>query len=113
LLFQLNTIPMAYPEYHFVRPKVEEQCRLLCVADSYYWGLQNMGFSDQIARDGQFWFYNQIAYPESFKETCKVKSLDVKKVVESKNLIMVVSTEMTMNRFTYGFIDQLYAKYYH
>ena len=113
LVFQLNTFPMAYPNFYFEKSDENTRCRLISVADSYYWGLYNIGFSEQLFKEGKFWYYNAMVYPESAKESLKTESLNIQKEVEKKDLVLIVSTEMNLRIFTFGFIDQLYAKYYH
>lgn len=113
LLFMMDTYPMAYPVYHLEKPEKEvKQPKVLFVADSYYWGMFNAGFSRDIFGNGQFWFYNQEIYPDSYESPKTVADTDIREEVEKQDMVVLMCTDANLYKFAFGFIDQLYAKYY-
>ncbi len=111
LLFPMNTYPMAYPTFHFEKQKVAPP-KVLFVADSFYWGMFNAGFSKEVFGDGQFWFYNQEIYPDSYITPKTVADINIQEEVEKNELVVLVCTDANLFKFAFGFIDQLHAKYY-
>jgi hypothetical protein len=81
------------------------------VADSYYWGMFNYGFSRDLFGKGQFWFYNNEIYPESFYEQTLVGNVDIKAEVEKNDFIVLMSTDANIYKFAFGFIDDMYDAY--
>ncbi len=110
ILFQTPTYPMAYPKFHIEHPE-KNTTKGLFIADSYYWGMFNYGFSNSIFGEGQFWFYNNEIYPDSFDEQKLVGGIDIRKEVESNDFIVLMSTDANLYKFAFGFIDRLYEAY--
>lgn len=111
LLFPMNTYPMAYPKFHFQKQKSAAP-KVLFVADSFYWGMFNAGFSKEVFGDGQFWFYNQEIYPDSYTSPKTVADINIQEEVEKNELVVLVCTDANLFKFAFGFIDQLHAKYF-
>ena len=107
LIFQTPTIPMAYPQRHFEFPERNIH-KGLVVADSYYWGMFNFGFSQQVLGDGQFWFYNESVYPNSFETPITGAEIDLTQVVTENKFVIMVSTDANLYKFGFGFVDRLY-----
>jgi hypothetical protein len=104
LFFKLKNFPMAYPAFHYnkegkTRPKV------LVVSDSYYWGLFSKGLSSQAFNDSRFWFYNLDVYPDSYVNHTTINQLNIAKEITSQDVIILMATEATLNRFPWGFDD--------
>lgn len=113
LLFPLETYPMAYPEFHLEKPaKAVKQPKVLVVADSYYWGMYNAGLSRDIFGDGQFWFYNKEIYPDSYEKPKNVADIDIREEAEKQDVIVLMCTDANLFKFAFGFVDELYGKYY-
>lgn len=113
LLFRMKTYPMAYPVFHFEKPKKEvPQPKVLFVSDSYYWGMFNAGMSREIFGNGQFWFYNQEIYPDSYESPKTVVDVNIQEEVEKQDMIVLMCTDANLFKFAFGFIEQLHAKYY-
>ena len=110
LIFRTPTYPMAYPKFHIENSEYNTN-KVLVVADSYYWGMFNQGFSDSFFNNGQFWYYNQAVYPESYKTLLLVSALNLIESVESNDVIVLLSTDANLHRFAFEFIDQLYDAY--
>lgn len=100
LLFPLSTFPMAYPDYEFI-DKVKND-RVLVISDSYYWGLFNKGLSRKCFGNGQFWFYNEGVYPESFEKDTRTRDLDYKKALLANKLVIIICTDANLSRFPFG-----------
>ena len=106
-----STYPMAYPEYHIEKDSTTQQVKTLFVSDSYYWGMFNSGFSNSLFGNGQFWYYNQQIYPDSYTSPLNVEDVDIIKSVEQNDVVVLMSTDANLFKFAYGFIDQLYNAY--
>jgi len=110
LMFQTSTYPMAYPTFEIVHPERNTH-KTLVVADSYYWGMFNFGFSSSVFNNGDFWFYNQEVYPEHFKKQTLVSSVDFKKKIEENEVIILLATDANLFKFPFGF-SELFIKNY-
>ena len=110
LLFNIKDLQMAYPNYTVLKNESTNETRAMVVADSYYWGLYGHGFASDFLLNGQFWYYNEQVY-ESGRETRLVSELNVKEEIEQHNVVILLSTDANLNRFCYGFIDQVYELY--
>jgi len=106
LIFTLPTYPMAYPNYEFQNSQQTDKA--LVVSDSYYWGLFNKGMSQKCFGNGQFWFYNEAIYPDSYTSPISVKDIDILQEVKKNKLVILLSTDANLYRFPFGFIEQLY-----
>lgn len=100
LLCSLKTFPMAYPNYSFVNAPDNE--RVLVISDSYYWGLFNRGMSRDCFGNGQFWFYNEGIFPESYEKDTRTRDLDYKKALLENKLVIIISTDANLGRFPFG-----------
>ena len=112
LLFKIVTYPMGYPVFHVKIDSNSVQPKVLFVADSYYWGMFNAGFSKDIFNNGQFWFYNQQIYPDSYEKPVNVSDVNIREEVEKNDVIVLLSTDANLYKFPFGFIDQLYDAYF-
>lgn len=113
LLFKqsTSTYPMAYPTYHVESDSTTQPIKTLFVSDSFYWGMFNSGFSYSLFGHGQFWFYNQQIYPDSYKKALNVSDIDLIQGVEAHDVVTLMSTDANLYKFAFGFIDQLYDAY--
>lgn len=110
IIFQTPTYPMGYPEFH-IEQQDKNNTRTLFVADSYYWGMFNHGFSGSLFNNGEFWFYNHQVYPQSFEKELTVSDIDFIQKVEENDVIVLMSTDANLYNFAFGFIDRLYEEY--
>ena len=111
LLFNIKDLEMGYPDFKFEKSNVAG-LKVLAVADSYYWGLFNSGLSQHAFNNGQFWFYNEGIYPESYNEPLYVSDIELKESIESNDIIMLLATDANLYKFAFGFIDQTYDLYF-
>ena len=112
LMFDIKDLEMAYPKYEINKHNIPNTTRVLTIADSYYWGLFNLGLSKWVFGNGQFWFYNQQIYPESTNGPKMVEELKLIEAVEKNDIVLLLSTDATLHRFAFGFIDNLYNAYF-
>lgn len=113
LFFMMDTYPMAYPTFHYEKPQNKQKApKVLVVSDSYFWGMFNAGISREVFDDGQFWFYNQEIYPDSYESPKNVGDIDIQVEVEKNEVVVLICTDANLFKFAFGFVDQLYAKYY-
>jgi len=110
LLFNTPTYEMAYPKFH-IEHMEKNKHKVLFVADSYYWGMFNNGFSRDLFGQSQFWFYNNEIYPDSYEKRALVENIDIQKEVEKNDCIVLMSTDANLYKFAFGFIDKLYDAY--
>ena len=111
LLFNIKDLKMGYPNFQFKKSDSLE-LKILTVADSYYWGLFNAGLSKDVFNNGQFWFYNQEIYPDSYQEILRVSDINLQSALESNDVIILLSTDANLNKFAFGFIEQVYEIYF-
>jgi len=112
LLFTLDTYSMGYPKFHFQKDQNKTKQKVICVADSYYWGMFNFGISTEVFGNGKYWYYNEQIYPDSYEKNKSTSEVDLKIEIEKHDVIIVLSTEMNLYRFSFGIVDQLYDVYY-
>lgn len=111
LMQSLPHFKMMYPNYHF-EDSAKEKIRTAVIADSYFWGLFDIGLSTIACDSGEFWYYFKQVYPQYFSTQLTVEQMDLKKAIESKDIIAILQTDATLDRFGFGFIDAAYDLYY-
>jgi hypothetical protein len=112
LMFDIQDLKMAYPKYEIKKHVNPNATRVLTIADSYYWGLYNIGLSNHTFGNGEFWFYNQQIYPQMPNGPKMVSDLRLIESVEKNDILLIISTDATLYRFAFGFIDNLYEAYF-
>ena len=110
LLHKITDNPMAYPVFQFENDSNKVKPSSLFISDSFYWGMFNLGISN-VFTDNQFWFYNEEVYPESYSKPLKVRDLDLKKCIASKDVIVILATEATLPKLGWGAIESMYFSY--
>lgn len=111
LLFKLKPTPLAYSTATFENNPYKVKPKLLVVADSYWWSIYNLGISNQVFSDGKFWFYNQQVFPESSTAPTSTSVLNIKSEIESRDLILLISTDANLPNVGWGFIENTYRLY--
>ena len=111
LLFELPHGPMAYPVLRFEDQKGKIRPNVLVDGDSYYWNIFNARIPDHCFNNHSFWYFNALVYPDSYYDSTFVADLDIKKEVEKKDVILIMSTERFLFKYDWGFIDALYTAY--
>lgn len=111
-----NNIPdytMGYPIFSVDKKKGHAYSKILTVADSYYWGPFNWGMSRDVFNGGQFWYYNELVYPESLEKELHVKDISFQKAMDQHDAILLVVTDANLYKFGFGFVEQAYNFYFH
>ncbi len=109
----METLPhfnMVYPTNTFIDGN--RKIRSAVIADSYYWGLFDLGLSTVACDSGEFWYYFKQVYPQNFTNGLMIDDLNLKQAIESKDAIVLLQTDATLNRFGFGFIEATYDLYY-
>jgi hypothetical protein len=104
LFFGIKNFPMAYPAFRY-NEQGKTKPKVMVVADSYYWGMFGKGLSDRVFNQGQFWFYNYEVYPDNYVKPTTVNQIDVAKIVQSQDVVILMATEATLNKFPWGFTE--------
>jgi hypothetical protein len=107
LVQTLKTFSMGYPKIRYKMPSNPNQVGLLVIADSFYWGLFNMGLSNQF-NPGHFWFYNQEIYPDHYTTPTTTDQIDLRTELLKHDVIVLMATEATLPNFGWGFIEKAY-----
>ncbi len=110
----IQTLPhfnMAYPNYQFI-DSISDKIRTAVIADSYYWGLFDIGLSTIACDSGEFWYYFKQVYPQNFESGLMIKDLDLQKALESKDHIVLLQTDATLKRFGFGFVEDAWTIYF-
>jgi hypothetical protein len=105
LIFQLPSQKMAYPKIKWSAQK-KDTCRVIVISDSFYWQLYNMGWSTQVFTPGGFWYYNKVSYPGGIE----LKDIDYMHQLAHSDVIVLLATEATLDRFPYGFMRDFFLK---
>jgi hypothetical protein len=112
LYYDIPDLEMGYPVFSIQKEKINKQPKVLTVSDSYYWGMFNWGLSKKAFNNGQFWYYNEAIYPDSYEKPIKVSDINIIDEVEKNDVVILMSTDANLYKFAFGFIDQLYAAYF-
>ncbi|MBI1307547.1 MAG: hypothetical protein GC181_13175 [Bacteroidetes bacterium] len=107
LLRSLNHNAMYYPELRFDTSNAQP-VRTAVIADSYFWGLFDHGFSNQASFKGEFWYYFREIYPQNFENGLTVDQVNLKRELTKQDVVILLATDGTLSRFGWGFIDKAY-----
>ncbi|MBU1010546.1 MAG: hypothetical protein KKD74_10450 [Bacteroidetes bacterium] len=99
---------MTYPEYHFESLVKQNMPRVITVADSYYWQWFGGGYALRGFSTNSFWYYNAQIYAPDGSPPLDRKSVDLMTEISHTDIILLLQTDANMNRFGFGFIDELY-----
>jgi hypothetical protein len=103
LLFKFPPQKLGYPKYHFeeenkVKPKT------LVVSDSYFWGMFGLGLADKIMAEPDFLYYGSELYQVN-KPNQKREQIDMKRLIESQSMVIILCTDGNLPNFGWTFID--------
>lgn len=103
---------LAYPTFRFEADAGEKEYpRVLVVGDSYYWNIYNTQIPRNLFANEAYWYFGKLVYPEFYSTPTYVDDVDVKKVVESQDVIFIMTTERFLYKFDWQFIQRLYSIY--
>lgn len=102
----LKNSPLYYPKWRWESDSTLERLRMISIADSYYWQLFNIGFQNHCV-DGQFWYYNNTIYPDSYQKDITTKDIDVRKSIYDADIVMIVATCPNLKDIGWGILEEL------
>ncbi len=110
LLFPLSGPKLGYPKAHTDFTNVKKKLSSVIIADSFYWGLFNMGFSEMFS-DSKFWFYNNEIYPDHYNSPTFTRDVDIKETIGKNDVFILMATEHNAYRVGWGFINRVAEAY--
>lgn len=115
LIFELPLWEVYYPEVIFKKDSTAKKPNMLSIGDSFtqsFFGFYPF-FSEMFDENSRYWYYNRvISWPDSIgSKYISVESLNLKKEVEQRDIILIVSTEQNLSRFGYGFLENVAELY--
>ncbi len=105
LISQLPSEKMAYPKTRWVT-KNKDSLKAIVISDSFYWQLFNRGLTTIGFKPGGFWYYNKVSYPGSID----ISDLDYLKSLYEADIVILLATEATLNKFPFGFLRSYYQE---
>jgi hypothetical protein len=102
---------LGFVEYRYHREGADTNAKVLVVADSYYWEMFNNGLSAKAFNGGSFWYYNAVAYPESYNNHLEVKSLDLKQALKAYAGILLFTTDANLKKMGFDFPERVAEAY--
>ncbi len=111
LLWRPPTYKMAYADFEVVNKPGCVKPTCLVIADSYWWDIYNMEFSNSLFTNGSFWYYNEVMYPDSWEVTHLVKDADTRPLLDRFDVIIVIATEPNLKKLGYGFFSTVKNAY--
>lgn len=97
-------LKMAYPQFT-VDKKGADPSNLLAVGDSYWWDIFLRKLPKKTFLFNEFWYYNKEIWGNNSFEKFYVDSVDIKRRILQTDFIIIVSTEINLNRLGFGFFD--------
>lgn len=103
---------LAYPNILFENDSLKNRTKVLTISDSYWYGPVYMGVPRNCFAGGEFWYYNNRVVPTRVAgEKTEVWELDLKKEVESNQVIMLLYSDGNLGSFGNNFIPDVYEMY--
>lgn len=115
LIRDIKSWQVYYPTITFDNDSTKTKPDILAIGDSFtqsFWGFYPF-FDTMFGSNSQYWYYNQIvSWPDSLEYFYTPTSfLDYKKEIESRKIVLLVTTEQNLNNFGFSFIDEAYSIY--
>lgn len=103
---------MHYPEFSFEEVPDSSKPRVLTISDSFYFNILNAGITRNAFANEAFWYYSKKIYPETWSKPLNTDMIDVRKEVESMDIVLMMITERFFFKTAWNFIEELYKSYY-
>jgi len=103
---------LLYPYLQVVDTVKKYKPDISVIADSYYWTIVNNGVQKQLFDNYSFWYYfkeNHTNNPTAPKMISDIS--DLKKEIESKDIIVFLITDGNLREFSWGFIEKMKELY--
>ncbi len=110
LIWNIKSDTLYYPNIVFDHSKKYKKLKVLSVGDSFnqsFWEFYPY-FSELFDTSTRYWYYNRtVSWPKKY-EGIPVKTLNFKKEIETKDLIIILTTEQNIYQFGFNFIEDLF-----
>jgi len=107
-----QNMKLAYPQLLFEQDSLKNKTRVLTISDSYWYDQVYMGIPQNCFAGGQFWYYYNRVIPSPIPgEKVEVWQLDLKKEIESNQVIMLLYSDGNLPKFGNHFIEDAYELY--
>lgn len=107
-----QNMKLAYPEVQFENDSLKNRTRVLTISDSYWYGPVYMGVGQSCFAGGQFWYYFNKVIPSPIEgQKVEAWELDLKKEIESNQVIMLLYSDANLPAFGNNFIEDAYEMY--
>ena len=107
-----QNMKLAYPGIRFENDSLKNTTRVLTISDSYWYGPVYMGIGQACFANGAFWYYyNKVIPSPRAGEKVEVWELDLKKELESNQVIMLLYSDGNLQTFGNEFINDAYELY--
>jgi hypothetical protein len=107
-----QNMKLAYPLINFEDDSLKNTTRVLTISDSYWYGPVYMGVGQKSFGFGEFWYYNNRVVPTRVSgQKTEVWELDLKKEIESNQVIMILYSDGNLPMFGNTFIPDVYELY--
>ena len=101
IIFRVNRDKLAYPKVQFIDENVNK-LKGVVIADSFYWGLHNIGFSSRIFDKGEYWYYNKRIIANHLDGPLELDTIDRWQRLENVDVVMMMATGATLPKFPFG-----------
>jgi hypothetical protein len=105
LLFPIKSLPMPYANYYWKENESDVKPKVLFIGDSYFWNIYYQGLTNNLFTDTEFWYYNQIVYPET-ESPREVSKLNILDEIKRQQVIVLMATETNIHDIGWGFVDK-------
>ncbi len=107
-----QNMKLAYPNIVFEDDSIKNRTRVLTISDSYWYGPVYMGVGQNCFAGGQFWYYYNKVIPSPIQgQKVEVWEMDLKKEIESNQVIMLLYSDGNLGAFGNNFIPDVYELY--
>ncbi len=109
LIFKLKSEPMCYPQIKWITSDNDTKPVAIVISDSFYWSMFNIGVGSKSFSLGGFWYYNERIFTQSFNTPEYVEQVDIGEKMAASDIIILMSTEANLSKFSWDFVDQAIA----
>lgn len=108
LLFEYPYYKMPKPSFKFIDSKNTIKPKLLIIGDSFGYGILNSPLLKYLFSSTEYWYYNREIHPRRKEHSNKVEDVDVKNEFKKYDVVLLLSSEVSLYKFDYGFSDSYY-----
>jgi hypothetical protein len=108
LIFPVQPLLMAYPDYNFENPNQKAKVKMMVIGDSFFWNFFDIRLAPRSFESIDFWYYNADVYHTDGRSQEKAEDADNCLESQKNQVIMIMATESTINELGWGYIDDAY-----